>query len=115
MRDRTILKLNDPPSLFHDVVTRNKFFRVAKGMHGQPGRGDMRYRGRLSDPACAEGLADATYVVWSYETPIAWRLDDGWVIPAIFYGPSTAKHQFLMRQVAELSPGKYRSPDACKI
>jgi hypothetical protein len=34
------------------------------------------------------------YVVKSYATPIAWRLDDGsWVIPAEKYSRTTSKHQ----------------------
>jgi hypothetical protein len=34
------------------------------------------------------------YVVKSYATPIAWRLEDGtWVVPAAKYSRTTSKHQ----------------------
>lgn len=34
------------------------------------------------------------YVVWSYATPIAWRLKDGtWVAPLDKYSPTTSRHQ----------------------
>lgn len=31
------------------------------------------------------------YVVWSYETPIAWHGRQGWVIPPVKYSPSTSR------------------------
>jgi hypothetical protein len=34
-----------------------------------------------------------SYVVWSYETPIAWYGDRGWVCPDVKYSVTTGKHQ----------------------
>ena len=32
------------------------------------------------------------YVVWSYQTPIAWHGARGWVVPPVRYSPTTARH-----------------------
>ena len=40
-----------------------------------------------------ETLRDAQYVIFSYQTPIAWKLADGrWMAPKHTYGPTTAQH-----------------------
>lgn len=40
-----------------------------------------------------------TYVVISYDTPIAWWSDErGWVIPNVFYSHTTSKHQTIVRR-----------------
>lgn len=31
------------------------------------------------------------YVVWSYETPIAWHGRRGWTVPDVRYSPSTSR------------------------
>jgi hypothetical protein len=34
------------------------------------------------------------YAIWSYETPIAWRVDDGaWIQPEESYSVTTSRHQ----------------------
>lgn len=39
-------------------------------------------------------LADrASYIVWSYDTPIAWYGARGWVVPAVKYSRTTTRHQ----------------------
>lgn len=35
-------------------------------------------------------LNDADYIVYSYSTPIAWHLADGWVIPDVSYSMTTS-------------------------
>lgn len=35
-------------------------------------------------------LNDADYIVYSYATPIAWHLADGWVIPDVRYSSTTS-------------------------
>lgn len=42
-------------------------------------------------------LSGAAYVVWSYHTPIAWRLGEEWTIPDIKYSLTTTGHQNLVR------------------
>lgn len=42
--------------------------------------------------------AKADYVVYSYDTPIAWHTaDEGWVQPFVYYTPTTTKHQGKIR------------------
>jgi hypothetical protein len=42
------------------------------------------------------------YVVKSYATPIAWRLDDGtWVVPSEKYSHTTSRHQFRVREAVK--------------
>lgn len=38
-------------------------------------------------------LARATYIVWSYSTPIAWFADGTWYEPPVKYSITTTKHQ----------------------
>lgn len=39
-----------------------------------------------------------SYVVYSYDTPIAWRLRDGsWTVPDVSYSRTTTRHQNLVR------------------
>lgn len=62
------------------------------GMPGQrvhPGRLPSGYIGTLMTPRLVD------YVIYSYNTPIAWRwLDDGsWVTPATPYSTTTSHHQ----------------------
>jgi len=41
------------------------------------------------------------YVVYSYDTPIAWHRANGvWVIPDHFYNPTTRQHQYGCRAAA---------------
>lgn len=40
-----------------------------------------------------------TYVVYSYQTPIAWHTDDlGWTIPDTKYSVTTSNHQGVVRR-----------------
>lgn len=41
----------------------------------------------------------ATYTVWSYGTPIAWRMADGsWVMVSGRFSVTTSKHQGIVRR-----------------
>jgi hypothetical protein len=33
------------------------------------------------------------YIVWSYDTPIAWHTNTGWELPEYTYSATTTKHQ----------------------
>jgi hypothetical protein len=53
--------------------------------------------GHLPGPYQAEAR-DAEYVVYSYQTPIAWVTADGQrVIPDIGYSPTTGSHQYTVK------------------
>jgi hypothetical protein len=43
---------------------------------------------------------DVDYVVFSYNTPIAWHLrsTDAWIIPNVKYSATTSTHQSVVRQ-----------------
>lgn len=58
--------------------------------------------GRLPEPWRSKFLAaisaSGTYVVLSYDTPIAWwDATTGWVIPDVKYSPTTSRHQSNVR------------------
>ena len=58
--------------------------------------------GRLPEPWRSKFLAaisaTGTYVVLSYDTPIAWwDATTGWVIPDVKYSPTTSRHQSNVR------------------
>lgn len=58
--------------------------------------------GRLPEPWRSKFLAaisaSGTYVVLSYDTPIAWwDATTGWVIPDVKYSPTTSRHQSIVR------------------
>ena len=44
-----------------------------------------------------ESVIDASYVVFSYETPIAWFKSCEWFIPPVHYSVTTSKHQSVLR------------------
>lgn len=53
--------------------------------------------GELPEEYQAE-VAHASYVVWSYETPIAWIMENDWkVLPDIGYSPTTSQHQYTVK------------------
>lgn len=66
------------------------------------------FRGRTHLDGCGwlpEGEAallrgvedDIEFVIYSYETPIAWRVKGEWVIPEVTYSITTTRHQSLVR------------------
>jgi hypothetical protein len=51
-----------------------------------------------------EDEARIRYVVKSYATPIAWKLDDGtWEVPAEKYSVTTSRHQSVVRRAVQLA------------
>lgn len=46
----------------------------------------------------------ATFTVWSYGTPIAWRMADGsWVMVSGRFSVTTSKHQGMVRRAVEVT------------
>lgn len=63
--------------------------------------------GRL-DPKWHPSVGRADYVVWSYGTPIAWRIPgEGWVIPEDTYSVTTSKQQGKIRAAVGSFAGEY--------
>ena len=80
-----------------DMIAKGVDF-YASALHGYSvARGGNTPEGIAYGSALDRFKADderIRYVVKSYATPIAWRLDDGsWVIPAEKYSRTTSKHQ----------------------
>lgn len=45
--------------------------------------------------------ADIIYGVWSYNTPIGWKLRNGeWIIPDTYYSKTTKVHQDILKNIA---------------
>lgn len=64
------------------------------GGKGTTGRLPERWRSKFLAAISATG----TYVVLSYDTPIAWwDATTGWVIPDVKYSPTTSRHQSIVR------------------
>ena len=43
-------------------------------------------------------LDKPNFIVYSYNTPIAWHSDKGWFIPEVKYSVTTSKHQGYVRR-----------------
>ena len=57
-----------------------------------------------------EDEARIRYVVKSYATPIAWRLDDGaWIVPEEKYSATTSRHQSRVRRAVQLAEYEAKS------
>lgn len=55
----------------------------------------------------AHSIDKAVYVIYSYNTPIAWALSkDAWIIPKVRYSTTTTQHQNII-QTAVDNPGFY--------
>jgi len=66
------------------------------------------YTGFLPDEWREDIRKDAShvdYIVWSYATPIAWRLTNGqWILPDVRYSVTTSKHQGIVRRSLGITP-----------
>ncbi len=49
---------------------------------------------------------EETYVIFSYDTPIAWFYKNGWELDSRRYSVTTSKHQGLIRRTLGLKPLK---------
>ena len=77
------------PSLAN--LTPFRCYGALRGEVIQAGR--WVFSGRLS-PIYRESVKLADYVVYSYDTPIAWHRADGfWHMPDVKYSVTTSKHQ----------------------
>lgn len=57
-------------------------------------------RGRLPElyrDAFMDSIGDIEYTIYSFDTPIAWRIDGVWIIPDVKYGVATKRHQDKIR------------------
>lgn len=84
-------------------------FKTSGALSGERQSGPHLYfksPGQLSGEHLVS-LTDAVYVVYSYDTPIAWRLPENnggrqvWVMPAEKYSVTTSRHQSKIRVALE--------------
>lgn len=91
---------------FAAAMRDGKSFRTAGALRGESARTAATF-GQLpwGDRAMlrqAEHDGTLAYVIYSYETPIAWRADGDWVIPDVWYSQTTAMHQGKIRTAASV-------------
>lgn len=81
----------------HFSYTNPQPFNTNGAVTGRTGSGG---RGELPEDYWKRYVAsEATFTIYSYDTPIAWRGKDGyWVVPDVFYSPTTSRHQSAVRR-----------------
>lgn len=90
---------------FRDVIAARHAFN-AGSMKGRnrffypPGHGQL-------PPEYWQHLNGADYVIWSYDTPVAWHNpEEGyWWVPDVIYSHVTSAHQWLVRMATGHLPG----------
>lgn len=75
--------------------------RLPNTPRSRPGsfRGVRQYgtRGHLPEKFVLPSLTEADYVVYSYDTPLAWHHQDTWHYASVAYSPTTSAHQHVVR------------------
>jgi hypothetical protein len=86
----------------HYIVNRKQF--TASALRGSSCKGWVPEAGRLNaeeyaklDQTVRYG-SEWVYVVWSYDTPIAWFDEEGWYVVNQKFSVTTSKHQNLIRR-----------------
>ena len=80
------------------AITARKAFRTHGALKGG------RHIGTFGSLPAAwhDSAASACYLVFSYETPIAWYVPDtGWVMPEVRYSQTTSVHQGRVRHAIQ--------------
>lgn len=76
-------------------VASNTALRGEKESFRDPGALAEPHRSAFCKATWREG--QESYVVRSYETPIAWHTDGEWVTPDVRYSATTSRHQAVVR------------------
>lgn len=78
---------------FHDALKGNpEDFTTSGALRGS--QGAARYNTGQLPENYRESAREATYTVYSYDTPIAWLTPDGvWIVPDVKYSVTTSAHQ----------------------
>lgn len=76
---------------FKHASVRGEWFNDARNVYP---------RGRLSEEYLREP-SGPIFVIFSYNTPIAWMYDGEWQIPNVTYSATTTNHQGLVRVYAQ--------------
>ena len=78
-----------------DTLTNRKPFRSAASLRGGWRSGSWGWLPKEWQDAFYDD--DPDYVVYSYDTPIAWHGNRGWIVPPVKYSVTTTRHQSLTR------------------
>jgi hypothetical protein len=78
-----------------DTLTNLKPFRMAASMRGGWRSGSWGWLPKEWQDTFYDD--DPDYVVYSYETAIAWHGNRGWIVPDVKYSLTTTRHQSLVR------------------
>lgn len=76
--------------VYRDAMRAGEDFTTYGNLHGSAGPATSI--GWLPE-VFWESARHASYVVYSYQTPIAWRLENGWFAPEVRYTVTTSKAQ----------------------
>jgi hypothetical protein len=86
----------------HYITNRKQF--TASALRGSSCKGWVPEAGRLNaeeyaklDQTVRYG-SEWVYVVWSYDTPIAWFDEEGWYVVSQKFSVTTSKHQNLIKR-----------------
>lgn len=98
----TRLKHNRDHARMCELISAGQPF-TGSNFWGVPNTFRYVYSGRMPEPHAEEfdnatrlGMVD--YIIYSYATPIAYRMTGTrtWIIPPVKYSPSTGKHQSML-------------------
>lgn len=92
-----------------DSLQPFKTHGALRGLEHDPSR-SVNLVGKLADRYLASNgqlsTREVDYLVYSYETPIAWHTDrSGWLVPAGKYSITTTDHQHLISLAVDNPPG----------
>lgn len=83
------------------IAKREPFTNATRPKNARPGsfRGELEFQtqGHLPAVFLTWTLLGASYVVYSYETPLAWYHDGVWHYASVAYSPTTSEHQHILR------------------
>lgn len=105
------MKAMNQRDAIHYIATRQEFKASAlEGWQGTASKESaLSGRGRLDsiETLKLQSVADMIdYVVFSYDTPIAWHTSEGWYVVEQKFSVTTSKHQtFTRRAIAESLEG----------
>lgn len=97
---------------FADALHRHEEFKThgsLKGLRHNPSDrvtrlGDLERKS--PNRAVDLQVAAVDFVVYSYDTPIAWHtVRRGWVVPTVTYSITTTEHQRLIKEAVDNPPG----------
>lgn len=98
MATKVRLTTRDSFLKFRKVLEAGQDFAISGALRGEAGLPGSY--GRLA-PEYRASVDQADYVVYSYGTPIAWRVDSLWTVPPTRYSVTTTRHQSKIRVALE--------------